>query len=142
MRERIGPELVSYRLWIAVLLCFVTTICVAREEESDHMTPSELLERIDSGQPPVILDVRSGWEYEKGHVPGAIHLPFYSAYFRRGEIPAGHDEPLVVYCEHGPRAGVAAFALRQAGFKKVIYLQGHMSRWRKDGLPIENAALK
>ena len=101
------------------------------------MTSNELLQQIKSGQPPIILDVRSAWEYEKGHVPGAIHLPFYSAYFRRNEINADHDRPVVVYCEHGPRAGIAAFALRLSGFKRVVYLQGHMSRWRARGLPLD-----
>jgi rhodanese-related sulfurtransferase len=125
------------RKWVVVWLALVTTACMAQHGRNSHMTSNELLQRIKSGKPPVILDVRSGWEYEKGHVPGAIHLPFYSAYFRHDEINAGHDQPVVVYCEHGPRAGIAAFALRLSGFKQVIYLQGHMSRWRADGLPLD-----
>ena len=44
------------------------------------------------------------------------------------------DETLVVYCGHGPRAWIAARALRRRGFADVRYLKGHMAAWRRAGL--------
>ena len=55
-----------------------------------------------------------------------------------GEVKAG-DQPVVVYCQHGPRAVIAKFALRLAGHTDVRYLEGHMSGWEKTGLPLETA---
>ena len=37
----------------------------------------ELLEQIKKGQAPTVVDVRSGGEYQAGHVPGAINIPFW-----------------------------------------------------------------
>jgi rhodanese-related sulfurtransferase len=99
------------------------------------MTPDALLAAIQSGRAPVIVDVRTRWEYDRGHVPGAIHVPFYVLLVNRDEIPGPRDEPVVVYCEHGPRAGVAKLALRLAGFTDVRYLDGHMSGWKERRLP-------
>jgi len=95
--------------------------------------------RIEAGSPPPIIDVRSQSEYDAGHVPGAIHIPFWAAYGRASEIPAGPDDEIVVYCAHGPRAGLAKAGFRLAGFHHVVYLEGHMTGWEKAGLPQEAA---
>jgi rhodanese-related sulfurtransferase len=96
----------------------------------------ELHTQLNAGTAPLIIDVRSRWEYHRGHVPGAVSIPFWTLLFHRGVLPATLDKPMVVYCEHGPRAGIARFALRQAGFQKVRCLAGHMAQWRKAKLPI------
>ena len=98
------------------------------------ITARELLERIDAGRAPTILDVRSAQEYERGHVPGAILIPFWKFISGHPEIPAALHDPVVVYCGHGPRAYMAGSVLRARGFNCLIYLKGHMSGWAKAGL--------
>jgi rhodanese-related sulfurtransferase len=44
---------------------------------TDRISATALLRRIESGAPPVILDVRSQAEFTRGHVPGARHVPFW-----------------------------------------------------------------
>ena len=102
------------------------------------MTQDQLLAAIEQGHPPTILDVRSQSEYESGHVPGARHLPFYAIWFRHEEMGAKSEDPIVVYCEHGPRAGIAKFALWTLGYTTITYLDGHMSDWKQQGLPMSN----
>jgi rhodanese-related sulfurtransferase len=101
---------------------------------TDRVTPQALLAAIDAGAAPVIVDVRTRREYEAGHVPGAIHVPFYTLLVRQNDVPGPRERPVVVYCEHGPRAGVARLALRMTGFTDVRYLDGHMAGWKKGGL--------
>ena len=105
-----------------------------------HMTAGELDRLITAGTAPVIVDVRSAYEYRQGHIPGAIHLPFWQSFFLAGNLSAPGDQPVIVYCQHGPRAGIARFALQRAGYTDVRYLDGHMSAWEKAGLPLETAA--
>lgn len=101
-----------------------------------RISQDELFALIQNGNAPSILDVRSRREFEAGHVPGAIHLPFYSLWKRHSEIEASKQDSIVVYCEHGPRAGLAVFALQRMGYEQVLYLDGHMSAWKKKGLPV------
>lgn len=101
------------------------------------MTQDQLLATIDQGNPPAIVDVRSQSEYESGHVPGALHLPFYAMWSRHTEMKAKPENPIVLYCEHGPRAGIAKFALWMLGYTNIAYLDGHMSGWKERGLPLE-----
>jgi phage shock protein E len=100
------------------------------------MTVSELSRRIAAREAPAILDVRTAREYDDGHVPGAVNIPFNQIRQRLGELPVDRAAPLIVYCGHGPRAWIAARALRRAGFT-VDYLKGHMAAWRRAGLPEE-----
>jgi rhodanese-related sulfurtransferase len=101
------------------------------------ITPETLLARIKSGDAPVVLDVRSRREFESGHVPGAIHIPFWDVGKRSISLPADPGEPIVVYCGHGPRAWMAGTSLRRRGFSKILYLEGHMSTWKTRGFPRE-----
>jgi rhodanese-related sulfurtransferase len=105
------------------------------------MTRDELQQRIGAGAAPAILDVRSRREYRLGHVPGAVSIPFWVIQFlgpllaRR--LPAKPDQTLVVYCGHGPRAWMAAASLRLRGFRDIQYLDGHWSKWAREGRPVE-----
>ena len=101
------------------------------------MTQTELLSAIEANQAPVIIDVRSQAEYDSGHVPGAIHVPFWWAYSPDELARVGGSELLVLYCAHGPRAGIAKFALKLSGFDNIVYLKGHMSAWKDAKLPME-----
>lgn len=105
--------------------------------ESTEITGAVLLARIDAGTAPTILDVRSRREFATGHVPGALHIPFWAVLMRISEIPTPRLEPVVVYCGHGPRAYAAGAALRLQGFRHVVYLKGHMSTWKQAGLRLE-----
>lgn len=107
--------------------------------EKTHIGQQELLEAITAGNPPVIVDVRSQWEYDAGHVPGAIHVPFWWAFSPAQLQQVKPEEPLVVYCAHGPRAGIAKFALFLSGYDNIRYLEGHMTAWKEAGLPLQTA---
>lgn len=117
--------------WIALLV--LVAGC------ADHVSRLDLLAQIESGSRPRIVDVRSASEFSDSHVPGAIHVSFYSLLFQLDELPdaRGDERPLVVYCEHGPRAGLARAQLWLARAGPVLFMEGHMIAWKNDGLPVE-----
>jgi rhodanese-related sulfurtransferase len=51
--------------------------------------PKELRERQESGEEPLIIDVRTPEEYEAGHVSGAVNMPVGELAGRFGEVPEG-----------------------------------------------------
>jgi rhodanese-related sulfurtransferase len=101
------------------------------------VSASTLMGQIAAGTAPVILDVRSRREYVNGHVPGAIHVPFWKISSESSKLSAFRDQPIVVYCGHGPRAMIAGASLRRRGFTNVAYLTGHMKTWRDKNFPVE-----
>ena len=106
-------------------------------QETESMSPEDLYTLIQSDEPPLILDVRTLREYRSGHIPGAIHRPFHQLLGSNHRAPAESETTLLIYCEHGPRAGIAGWGLRRSGFLRVVALDGHMSAWKKRNLPLE-----
>jgi hydroxyacylglutathione hydrolase len=101
------------------------------------MQAKELLQRITTKTAPVVLDVRSGIEFNAGHIPGAIHAPNLKILLKMAKLPEDKTSLLVITCEHGPRAQMAQGLLGMYGYKNTTLLDGHMSGWRRDGLKIE-----
>ena len=107
---------------------------------AESVPPATLQAQIDAGTAPPILDVRSGGEFARDHVPGARHAPFGDVTAHATALGLDPRAPVVVYCEHGPRAWMARAALRWAGYTDVRLLEGHMSAWRKARRPVEPPA--
>ncbi len=71
------------------------------------MLAEELERHLKSKQAPVILDVRSGFEFKSGHIPGAVHSPLVQILKSAEAATLSKSDPLVLVCEHGPRAQLA-----------------------------------
>ncbi|HKI51310.1 MAG TPA: rhodanese-like domain-containing protein [Geothermobacteraceae bacterium] len=100
------------------------------------MTAEDLALQLEAAECPVVIDVRSKLEYRSGHIPGALHVPFWGALLWQASLPNDKQRTVVLTCEHGPRAQAAAAQLTLLGYSRVVLLQGHMSGWRARGLPV------
>jgi hydroxyacylglutathione hydrolase len=78
----------------------------------DEVSPREANRRILSGA--AVIDVRSKQEFAKGHIAGAVHIPFIQLPARIGELDP--RTPAVVYCRSGNRSARACAYLRRRGF--------------------------
>jgi phage shock protein E len=121
----------------ALVLLLVVSACTSGGSDPSSMAPKELLDRMGSQDAPIVLDVRSPWEYQAGHVPGAYNLEDRQVPYRIEELKQLKDREIVVYCEVGPRARWVEGYLRQEGFTNVKHLVGDFSGWRRNGNPVE-----
>ena len=101
------------------------------------MQPQELAKKIALGQSPAVVDVRTGFEFKAGHIPGAINAPIWKILLKLAALPLDKNTVLVVLCELGPRAIMGKGLLQLIGFHNVTLLAGHMAVWRRSGLPVE-----
>ena len=120
---------------ITGILAVIIIICAVGC--STAITREELLKQLQSDAPPLVADVRSQGEYNHDHVPGAVHIPFYSIGSGLKDLGYPKTDPVVLYCEHGPRSGIAGISLYLSGYEKVYSLEGSMRGWRKNEFPIE-----
>jgi rhodanese-related sulfurtransferase len=99
------------------------------------MQPQELVKRIQAKNAPTVVDVRTGFEFRKGHIPGAIHAPTWKILLRLAPLPSDRNAELVLTCELGPRAQICKVLLGALGYRNMVLLAGQMAGWRRDGLP-------
>lgn len=100
--------------------------------EVPEITPVQLKERLDSGDVPVLVDVREPAEATIADLPelGQHRIP-------TGEFPARfaeleRDAELVIYCRSGQRSAWAAAILLEHGYDHVFNLKGGILGWRAD----------
>jgi molybdopterin/thiamine biosynthesis adenylyltransferase/rhodanese-related sulfurtransferase/molybdopterin converting factor small subunit len=97
------------------------------ESITDDMQPRELKDRLDRGEPIVIVDVREPQEYQINRIEGSRLIPL-------GELPQRYEEldpnaAIVMQCKSGARSAKATQFLRGVGFKNVRNLAGGILGW-------------
>jgi rhodanese-related sulfurtransferase len=87
----------------------------------------------------VVIDVCEPAEFRNGHIPGAINIPLgqIEESTRKLEKYRKKGTPLVVSCQSGNRSSKGAAKLRKLEFDKVYTLNGGITAWRKENLPVE-----
>lgn len=68
----------------------------------------------------LIVDVRTPFEFQMGHYPGAINIPVDQLTASMSQFGNKKDRPIVVYCASGSRSGGAKYFLAQAGYTNVL----------------------
>ena len=109
--------------------------------------PVERIERVSVNELPArmrdtprlqILDVREQREWDEGHIPGSVFLPWHDIGGLPAELDA--DSPVAVICHSGQRAATAASLLQRAGAAKVMHVvDGGVDTWGELGHPLERA---
>lgn len=101
------------------------------------MQATELLQRINSNNAPLVVDARSEIEFKRGHIQGAINAPVRKILLNRAHLPQDKERELVITCEHGQRAWMARKLLALYGYHNTEFLDGYLEGWKKAGLPLE-----
>lgn len=92
---------------------------------------------VDNPGSALIIDVREPDEYAAGHVPGSINIP-------RGQIESqiwNHvdktdlNKPIVLQCQAGRRASLAAQSLGAIGFTQTKAVVMNLDDWQRTGHP-------
>ncbi|MDX1413516.1 MAG: rhodanese-like domain-containing protein [Candidatus Promineifilaceae bacterium] len=100
----------------------------------EQIDAQQLSEMIKSDDAPLIVDVRSPYEYQwDGHIAGSRLLPMQALADRIEELPK--DEEIVFVCRSGNRSHVVCEQLKRLGYEKVKNFQGGMVSWKMAGLP-------
>lgn len=91
----------------------------AKASAAVKITAEQAYERIHSGDPVVILDVRRADEYASSHIPGAILIPNEEIGTEvLSQLPV-LDTEILVYCRSGNRSGQAAAKMAKAGYTNI-----------------------
>lgn len=80
-----------------------------------------------------VLDVREDFEWQAGHIEGAMHIPLAQLPSRLSELDI--ETPVLAMCHVGQRSAMAAVFLRERGFD-AHNLEGGIDAWMSEGLPL------
>jgi rhodanese-related sulfurtransferase len=81
---------------------------------------------IKSGEIKHVVDVRSKFEWDFGHYPGAVHMPVNVISAERLK-KFDKNDGILTYCNTGQRSRAGAEKIASFGFKNVYYIDGTYS---------------
>jgi rhodanese-related sulfurtransferase len=85
-----------------------------------------------------VIDVREVSDYEAGHIEGAVNIPIRTLVDDLSLIPT--DQPVIIYCASGLRAGMATSVLRTMGYDNVRSYAGGWRAWSAANEPVSTDA--
>lgn len=154
-----GKDVVMQGIVVSALVTLAGMMCTAVPGAMAQSFPSAVTQKIQAAQKHVktigaeeyrklvdrpgdalIVDVREADEFAAGHVPGAINVPRGLVEFQIWKhvgFPANvqMDKPLVLQCQSGNRASLAAQSLAELGFTNTTAVVMSLDEWQKAGHP-------
>ena len=94
------------------------------------ITAQELKQKLDSGEKPVLLDVREAWEFDTCHIEGSINISMSNVQKMLDEINT--EDETVVICHHGMRSFQVASYLAGNGYVNISNLEGGVDTWARE----------
>jgi rhodanese-related sulfurtransferase len=101
---------------------------------SKGLSPAQTVQ-MTNGKKAVIIDVRPNEQYQAGTIANAMNVPFEQLKSRAATLPK--DKAVIVIDQDGRRASSAANQLKKEGLEEVHYLNGGMTSWLKESLPLK-----
>ena len=112
---------------ITIMFCILLAACGNDTDNTnkgentmyEQITAEEAKKIMDSGEEHIILDVREQDEFDAGHIPGAVLLPYTQIEKKAEEMLPDKDKQILVYCRSGRRSKIAAEALARLGYTNI-----------------------
>ena len=140
-------DLVKYKVnptdneWNPDILNVLALNVISKSEESSTDIEAKDIENLLKNK-EFLLDVREEYEYEEGHVKGAVNLPLREILSQKDSLPKDRD--IYVYCRTAHRSADAVNFLKSLGFDKVHNIEGgfidiSFNEYHKDKGNLENS---
>ena len=140
-------DLVKYKVnptdneWNPDILNILALNVMAKSEEISTDIEAKDIENLLKNK-EFLLDVREDYEYQNGHIKGAVNLPLREILSQKDTLPKDRD--IYVYCRSAHRSADAVNFLKSLGFEKVHNIEGgfidiSFNEYHKDKGNLENS---
>ena len=136
LKDKISAVVVIFLLFLVIRYEYNESIkqipssAVKENKESlfDGLTSNELSRLIANKHKLILIDVRSAGEFDRGHIPGAISIPFSEIKSKINQYDK--KESIILYCESGPWSRAAYKDLKNLGFENLRILINGIVGWK------------
>ena len=119
------------------LIIFFVMGCAKQSAKGDgdkavgyqKITPAVVKERLDKGEKLIIVDVRTKEEYDGGHIPNSLLIPYDEIEAKAATLLPDKNASIIVYCRSGRRSEIAAKSLMKLGYTNAADM-GAISDWK------------
>lgn len=102
-----------------------------------EISVADTQQRLASGSPVMLIDVREDNEWRASHAQGAVHMGRGIIERDIEERVPQKDAELILYCGGGYRSALAVDNLQSMGYTNVYSMAGGWKAWKEAGAPVE-----
>jgi len=128
-------------LGLVITSLLIVSVCAAMQAEIPRISIQELKKMMDQGAEVTIIDVQPKAYYDKGHIKGAVSIPWRPQIALEDVWSLASDKPIVTYCACGPGESDSsdiANQLIRMGYDDVKVLKDpSIQGWKEAGYPME-----
>jgi len=128
----------SHPILASVVVAFLVAVLIYEGKLKSRglvqVSTSMAVQLINKGA--TIVDVRPAEAFAGGHIVNAKNIPLADILSQPDAVKKKKDRVLLTVCDNGMVAKRAADTLRRAGYESAFSLQGGLSAWRTENLPI------
>jgi len=113
-------------------------------ETVNEIFPWDLEEKLESDNPPMLVDIREPYEFDAMHIAGSISAPRgilesaceFNYEETIPELANARNKQVVLLCRSGNRTVLAAAVMQQMGFQDVASLKSGLRGWNDYEQPL------
>lgn len=117
--------------WIGIIALIIIWFVYRRYQMRKlDITPAELHDMLQKVPRPILLDVRTQQEYNRGHLENARNIPARMLRHKLDQLEKSKNKEMVVYCQTGSRSATIARLLNRLDFN-VKHLKGGITAYNR-----------
>ncbi len=101
-----------------------------------HVSAVEAYRILQARPGTVVLDLRTGEEFEMFYIRNALNLDCQSPYFERRLKALPRQTPYLIHCHSGGRSLKTLELFERLGFEKIIHMDEGLRAWMHADLPL------
>ena len=112
------------RMLLLLVALLLLTAC-GKDDKNDreavymNITAQDAKQIMDTEEGYVILDTRTQAEFDDGHIPNAVLIPYDQILEKAEAVLKDKEQLILVYCRSGRRSKIAAEALVELGYTNI-----------------------
>lgn len=130
---------ISHPILVGLFAVFMVLFIFTEMRKGGHTITTQELTQLFNRENGLVVDVREKATFSKGHIVGAINIPFADLKKHLPELDNYKERPVVVIDAMGQHAGTVGKQLMEAGFINVKRLKGGLNTWQGENLPLVKA---
>lgn len=135
LSDFIGNNLLLSLAFIGVTIALIVGELARLSRKYRSVGPAGLTELVNRDN-ALVIDLRPGAEFEKGHIAGSRNLSMGQFDPENKLLTKARELPVVLVCQRGATSGPVAGRLAKAGFSRAHVLEGGIAAWQAADLPL------
>ena len=120
-------------VWIVLLTAVVIVEILNKKKRPLQLSSQALVEIINADQAKII-DIRTAQNFRQGHILHSKNIPWLGQ--DENAFTPFQKEAVVLICQQGQQASKLADKLQSQGFEQIKVLEGGITTWMNDNLPL------